>query len=179
MKIVKAILLIFLISLPVSLFSTTQISEKIIYKGKEYILYTTPLEPYFENYPNKRPITQIINTALVRGYQATYEIIGNKLYVKDIEVYYSANKRNQLNSVFRDIFPGISNVNADWFSGWLILPYGEIVNCLVPVGSQPEHSNYLIFKIEKGKVIEELDLNTEEYNIFKKQELNASNYLLI
>ncbi|MEO1516272.1 MAG: hypothetical protein AAFV95_14715 [Bacteroidota bacterium] len=69
-----------------SLFATAQYPDVIIFEGKKYMLYTNPMEPYFEKHPDKKPKGGISSTGLRRGYVTTFVVRENELYLKDIEI---------------------------------------------------------------------------------------------
>ena len=83
----KNLLIIFGIFLSVNLFGTAQISDILIYNNDTVRLYSNPLESYY-NKENPRPedfgIGGCWSTACWRGYQATWEIKDNKLYLVEI-----------------------------------------------------------------------------------------------
>ena len=65
-----------------SLFATGQRSERIIFNGKEYSLFTDPLESLFTEV-NPRPVKLFgyACTASRRGYIATWKIDNGKLFL--------------------------------------------------------------------------------------------------
>ena len=63
---------------------TAQKREKLIYKGKEYGMASEPFNQYILK--NKIDLhLDVINTSLLRGYFGTWEISGNKLFLKEIQ----------------------------------------------------------------------------------------------
>lgn len=85
----RKLILIFLgIVLADNAFGTAQIPDKLIYQGDTIRLYSNPLESLYNN-DNPRPenffkLEGCWNTACWRGYQATWEIKENKLYLIEI-----------------------------------------------------------------------------------------------
>ncbi|MDR2887010.1 MAG: hypothetical protein LBV26_03255 [Bacteroidales bacterium] len=159
------------------IFGTPQIPDKIIYNGKEYrLLHNTPMENYFKKYPDKNPQKGNIPllTGLWRGYVATFEIKGNQLYLKDIEVptegcidnksYYGLSWKSVLN----EIFPNTKLVKIDWMTGLLILPTGEIVEHEQRYGDYPTYENYILLEIDKGILKKEKQVGHKEYEEFKE-----------
>ncbi|MDR0515679.1 MAG: hypothetical protein LBH25_01380 [Fibromonadaceae bacterium] len=53
-------------------FATAQEPDLLIHNGEKYDLTVNPMEPFFKENPEKRPPSP--NTALWRGYIATFEI---------------------------------------------------------------------------------------------------------
>jgi len=155
-------------------FATAQYPDKILYNNKEYSLLTNPLEKYFEQHEDKRPKNTEMSSALWRGYIATFEIIENQLYVKEIEiqVWNEKSDETEWKSVINDIFPKPEDRKIDWFNGLLTLPYGEIIN-YVHMGYASTYENYTIIEIQKGKYIKSKDLNFKEYDNFKERQFEA------
>lgn len=172
MKILTAILLSILSFAKVS--ATAQYPDKISYNGKEYSLLTNPLEKYFEKNEEKRPKGGMISTALWRGYVASFEIIENQLFVKDIKIkIWNENSDNaQWKSVIHEVFPEAKQRKIDWFNGILTLPYGEMVN-YVHMGYGSTYENYILIEVEKGKSIRTKDLNFKDYENLKEKQFEA------
>jgi hypothetical protein len=118
------IILILFIFVNSTVFGTFQTPDRIIYNGKEYLLFSYPLESFFSQYPDKRPKTEIISTALWRGYVATFEMKDNQLYLIDIKIQISTkdgegNHNSSWKSVLNDVFPNLEVVKVDWMTGLL------------------------------------------------------------
>ena len=165
------------IFLSTTVFGTSQTPDKIIYKGKEYMLYTNPLESYFEKYPDKRPEGDIMSTSLWRGYVATFEIIDNQLFIKYINIEISTkdekgNDKYSWKSVLNEVFPNQELVKIDWMTGLLVLPYGKIVN-YVHMGYASTYENYILLEIDKGNLKTEKSFDYEKYEEFKEKQFQA------
>ena len=116
---------ILLVSVHEIVSGTPQTLDKIIHYGKEYVLLTYPMESFFEKYPEKRPKNIVQSTGLTRGYVATFEIIDDQLYLKDIEIIVverSEEKPVSVNwkSVKYEVFPNQDLVKIDWITGELV-----------------------------------------------------------
>jgi hypothetical protein len=100
---------------------TAQVSERLIYGGKEIPLFTNPLSLYLKNVglSFKSP-----HTANWRGYVGTWEIIEDsgveRLYLAAL----SAHKSYEDILGLSDVFPGYDKVFAHWFTGELRCPQG-------------------------------------------------------
>jgi hypothetical protein len=109
--------------IPFNTYATAQYPDKIIYNGIEYGLLVNPLEAYLSVNPDKRPKSNMRSTALWRGYVATFEILNNELYLKDIKIEKSAAdiiQRTEWVSVLPEFLDGKPNLKIDWFPGyWL------------------------------------------------------------
>ncbi len=158
-------------------FSTAQYPDKIIYNGKEYSLHSNPLESYFEKHPEKRPQGDVISTALWRGYVATFEVVENQLFLKDIEVEVSdtsSKKKDETKwkSVLTEVFPNSEPLKVDWMIGLLVLPCGKVVN-YVHMGYGSTHESYILLEINTGDLIKEKEYNYNEYTKFKERQFQA------
>ena len=176
------------------LHATAQIPDKLIYRGEVYGLSVNPLETFFDENPEKR-VKGWTSTALWRGYVATFEIRDSILFVSNVEIqgpqsgiiswtlppgltheekirYEPKNHDSILfsfNSVFRDIFDSDSAMVADWFSGLLVLPKGEMVD-YVHMGYASTFECYYLLQIDHGILIKEKELDGDEYMEFKKRQ---------
>lgn len=144
--------------------ATAQIPDKIIYEGKEYALFTNPLEVYFSMHPDKRPESDLMSTALWRGYIASFELIDGQLFVTDIEieVWNEEAKEAAMKSVIDDVFPDLADRTINWFSGMLTIPYGNMVS-YIHMGYESLYENYILIQIKNGKFIKSVDIGYEEY----------------
>ena len=163
--------------LGINVFATAQYPDKIIYNGKEYNLHSNPLESYFEKYPDKRPESNIMSSALWRGYIATFEVKDNQLFLKDIKIQYSDTISKESNtykwrSVIKEIFPDSKNVKIDWLTGLLVIPHGELVN-YVHMGYGSTYENYILLEIDKGDLKKEKHFKYEEYERFRERQFQA------
>lgn len=169
--------LILTLSLVLDVFATTQVSDIIIYQGKKYGLHSNPMEPYFEKNPNKRPQDGIVTTALWRGYVATFEIIVNQLFLKDIEILYKDTTSKKASntkwvSVLHQIFPSPQALKIDWLSELIVLPQGEPLNNDEIVHGST-YTEYILLEIDKGYLKKEIKYSHKEYEEFKERQFQA------
>ncbi len=171
----RALLVVFLAIFCIqTAWGTAQISDRLIYNGKEYAMFTNPMEVYFEKHPDKRPQSDVISTANWRGYVATFEIRGKYMYVKniDITIYNEEEDSYIRKNVLNEIFPEQQEVKVDWMTGLLVLPYGEIIN-YVHMGYASTYEHYIILEIKEGKLKKEKKLDYEQYVEFKEKQFQA------
>ncbi|OAN61879.1 hypothetical protein A8B79_05515 [Balneola sp. EhC07] len=154
---------------------TAQVPDEIIYNGKKFDLNSTPLETFFERYPEKKPKTDIISSANWRGYVAKFEILENEFYVTDIEITVSDKEHDSYpykqKSVFKEVFPEASKVKLDWYNGILILPYGKLRN-YVHMGFASTYSKYWLLEIKNGVLTEARNYNYKKFAQFKKRQFD-------
>lgn len=113
---------------------TKQIGELFYYKGNKYISGSVPFNIYLEQ---KGIRTIRINTSFWRGYSGKWEIKDNKLFliamdagiIKEGDDRDESDIRRSEDYLIVDLdyfFPGQKEVFADWFSGNIALPCGEL-----------------------------------------------------
>ena len=124
---------------------TAQVHEKLIYEGEEVSMAFCP--PLPKRDPRIRERTDeemagcdpiVFSTACWRGYVATWEIKDGKFYLVDIMGRYK--------------LVAETPIFADWFSGVLRIPKGEILHH-VHMGFGTVYAQELHVKIEKGVVV--------------------------
>lgn len=156
-------------------FATAQYPDKIIYKGKEHSLHSNPMEVYFAKHPEKKPRSEIISSALWRGYVATFEIADGSLLLKDVEIEVTNPDREHdfiFKSVIEQIVPAGERLKIDWFNGLLVLPEGKIVN-YVHMGYGSTYERYTLLAVEKGVFKSERNFGYKEYEAFKQRQFEA------
>jgi len=159
-----------------TVFGTAQIPDKIIYHGKEYDLIYNPMEIYFKKNPFKIPEDACISTSLWRRYIATFEVKNNQLYLKDINILVDDTtdheNRIKLKSIMNDVFPNQDIIKIDWLTGFLVLPYGEIVD-YVHAGYDSTYENYLLLQFENGRFKKQKKFKYKEYEVFKEKQFEV------
>jgi hypothetical protein len=161
----------------VNVLATAQAPDLIIYQGKEYALETNPMEAYFSKYPDKKPKTEVMSTGLWRGYIATFEFQDKSLVLKDIKIRSAANLGNadyesSWKSAIKQVVPKGETLKIDWFSGILVLSYGDIVN-YVHMGYGSTYSNYILLSVKNGNLTSERKFDYKEYEKFKEKQFQA------
>jgi hypothetical protein len=136
--------------------------ERLIYKGKTYMMCSTPLETYFEEeHPRPREF-DATSTACWRGYIGTWKIEGGRLCLLklirerweiDEETGESRDWEEEipLSLLFGEEKPPILAV---WYSGVLRLPQGEQLR-YVHMGFGSIYEKDLYITVKKGRVVRE------------------------
>ena len=126
---------------------TAQRADIIIIEGKEYPLFTNPLEDYWTE-DNPKPPIGLTMTSCWRGYIASWEIKDGSLYLTDITI---RTPNGDAGSEY--FFPNTTGkIKATWYSGELRIPQGE---CLQYVHGEYE-SVYLtewFIDVKDGKIV--------------------------
>lgn len=159
---------------------TAQTPELFIYKNLQLTIKCEPLKQYFENFKNL-PKFIFNDTDCDRGYVGKWEIKEKKLYLIDLNGF-TSNGNINLNY----LFPQKSEVFADWFSGEINIPQGEVMEYsrLTPI----LYEKYIVLTFENGILIKEQlrdnkakflnPLNFTSYlDEFVKKEINSSSLL--
>ncbi len=176
-----------LLTLSCALFSlsamaTIQQPDFIWHNGQKYKLSTYPLNAYLRLFPEKEVVVEhdAYSTNLWRGYIATFELVGDELFVKDVIVQLSSEELKEkglyrknysyydgFKSVLRVLFPEGTSLKADWYSGILVCPYGRIVK--TPVYT----AKYLLLEIKDGILVKTETLNKKQYLRFLEKQREA------
>jgi hypothetical protein len=129
---------------------TAQIHEKIRYQGKRMRLASTPHFP--EDHPrihlsSEQEVEELatdskteimFSTACWRGYIGSWSIRRGKLYLTKLEGRYR--------------LEGKDAIFADWFTGALHIPQGEILD-YIHMGFDTVYEEEIILTVEQGLVI--------------------------
>ncbi|MFV0387586.1 MAG: hypothetical protein ACK5NT_02430 [Pyrinomonadaceae bacterium] len=154
----------------VNALATAQIGDKLIFDGKEYRIQTTPLETYFGENPNLRPETAVHSTNLWRGYIATFEIANKSLKLADIQIQ-TVNDKNdvELKSVFDKYINAGGTSDISWFTGYLIAPYGKMVD-YEPMGFGSTFEHYLLISVENGEQKRTFNFSGRQFSEFRAKQ---------
>lgn len=172
-RLVKKILLLTIMMLPTWVLATAQQSDVLIIADKELNLNTNPLEKQLETMEWKPPEEARIWSSNWRGYIATWKIENNQLYLKEVTIQVddpdSDDDIDQVSkSILKTLFPSKDKIFADWYSGALIAPDGEMTN-YVHMGYGSTYERYQILRIKNGNVIEHLEMSQDEFTNYKNQ----------
>ena len=133
-----------------------QLADAILFEGNKLDLYSNPLEEYWLKSKKKRPAFTTSEDCR-RGYIAHWEIRDNQLLLTNVDGIISKRGlfgRKPVNCTMKMLFskPGQNGVKADWFSGKLRIPKGNM--------TQYEHSGYnsrfereMIITVDKGNIL--------------------------
>ncbi len=132
---------------------TVQRSDRLIYLGETVSLWSQPLDVYFK-LARIVPRFAIHRTDNWRGYIATWEIIGERLYLK----YINAETEDGTKVTLATFFPtSLERVFADWFSGSLYVPRGDVLESGHFIMYGAVYERELVIKIKKGRVTKTLE----------------------
>ena len=123
---------------------TAQRTEELYYNDDIYKMASEPLQPYLESLRN--PIEFVYpSTACWRGYCGTWEIKDDKLYLIKLRGFIYERREVDINYVF----PGEPIVFANWFSGEIMLPMGNLLH-YIHAGYESVYEQDLFLEFESG-----------------------------
>jgi hypothetical protein len=163
---------------PLIAFSTAQRGDILVLKGKKYSIYTNPLRPFLDRNPGRLPESNIISTSNWRGYVATWEVKNDRLVLTDVGMLQSVGKPSEVNpsteirSVMATMFPEQNEVLADWFTGNIIIPDGELVR-YVHMGYASMYSKYIILQVKNGAITRNWTAENVEFIKFRDAQFAA------
>lgn len=156
------LILLALLSMPISSMATPQVPDKLIYKGKMWSLFANPLESFYKG-GKSRPKFQIEPRAgwsnNHRGYIATWEVKDSYLYLIEIDSWiceppFSGNcMKVDLKELFGEKYQN-GRVKADWFSGDLRMPEGKMLQ-YVHMGYVSLYERDTIVTVKSGEIMDE------------------------
>lgn len=117
----------------------------------------------------------MISSANWRGYTASWEIADGQLVLRDVTLLVAAGDSGDYapKSILGDLFPSTAApVVADWYSGALIVPDGEITH-YVHMGYGSSYERYQVLRVAAGRVVEHLKLSAGEFERYKADKFEA------
>lgn len=161
---------------------TIQSRESLKYNGKWMGMMTTPLDQYQSKLENP-PELLILSTNCWRGYNGAWEIKENKLFLTGLSAYIKdldhptevlGNMRKGVRQVGVELyFPGKAEVFADWFTGELSIPMGEVLkpyNLYSVVHEKELHMEFKNGVLVKSWVLENKTKMEDEDDLHKPPE---------
>lgn len=118
------LLAIYIFLFGTALMATVQQPDLIRIRGTVGQMASEPLERYFEQFPKKQPRSTIISSNLWKGYHARFEVIDERLFLKEIRVREDRTflfLRSEWKTVTKDVFPKRSDRFLSWFTGFIFL----------------------------------------------------------
>lgn len=155
--------------------ATAQASDLLIVEGVELALNTNPLETQLEQKQWKPPEEALISSANWRGYIATWEVKEDKLFLREVTILVRdpKNEREYVRKpITSDLYPGASEVFAEWYTGALIVPDGKMIR-YVHMGYGSSYDHYQIFRVHAGEVVEHLSMTGAEFEAYKENKFVA------
>jgi len=171
----KVLMLCLAMAIAPAVKATAQASDLLIVGGKEFSLNTNPLETQLQKKQWRPPENAVITSANWRGYLATWEIKDGRLFLKDVTIGVSDSKNRRdyvRKSITQELYPGATEVFADWYTGALIVPDGKMTR-YVHMGYGSSFDHYQVFRVRAGKVVEHLSMTGAEFEAYKEAKFAA------
>lgn len=171
------VLCLLLSTLPALAGATAQIPDTIEIDGKDLPLNTNPLSAQLQARGWRPPDDASQSTANWRGYVARWRIDGDALVLVDATIDVRGSKDDvayepRTRSIKAELFPGQTRVVADWYSGMLIIPDGELTR-YVHMGYGSSYDHYQLVRVKDGKVVEHLAMDEAAFEAYKSKAFKA------
>jgi hypothetical protein len=178
MNLLRACLALLLLVLSDPAAATAQAPDYVIVDGERIALHTNPLSKWLEQHPGAMPEPKFVSTGNWRGYVATFEVAGDRLWLRHVEVREPGPDDAEgrptwvKTDLLRTLFPGDAPVAADWYSGALVAPRGKLVE-YVHMGYGSQYERYTVLSFRAGVVTARRDLTHDEYVAYRKAQFRA------
>ncbi|WP_140909731.1 hypothetical protein [Cognatiluteimonas lumbrici] len=177
MKLLQACFLTALLALSTPASATSQVPDKLILDGEQLSLATNPLASLIRTGRIKLPEPAEHWSSNWRGYVATWSIRDDRLLLTKIDVLLKPeHSKEDVDAVPVNVLPQLFNgepeVFADWFSGTLIVPRGEIVN-YVHMGYGSTYERYTVLHLAQGRLLSRQDLSATQYEALRRERFAA------
>ncbi|NOU59605.1 hypothetical protein [Marinifilum caeruleilacunae] len=174
----RLIKILTIILLPLSGYATGQVGDILIYKGDTLKLFANPLEEYFEK-KQKRTINEYelkwTSTACYRGYQATWELTNDSLFL--VRIQKGCYSKNPEYFNLKEEF-GTERVFAHWFTGNTLAPKGKLIQYFHS-GYDSLYEKELTFSFTSGILTEQIEYdNSKSYkSVFTENQDSLRNFI--
>ncbi len=161
-----------------SVFATGQVPDYMIYKGDTVVIFSNPLEQYFQQI-GKRELIGFVgcgSTACWRGYKAIWELKNDSLFLRKITSCHKDCGLEIKDADLKKMF-GTENVFANWFTGEIIIPQGKQVKYIhMGYASIYEKELHISFKnglqtnertVSNEKIANKIELEKKQMQIAK------------
>ena len=123
-----------------------QIMDSISIKRRKYFIYEEPLEQHLSDH-DLHGMFIPPHTACWRGYIATWKLKYNKLYLIGLKGFDGTDSEHPKLSL-QDLFPGQTEIFADWFTGNF-----QYISCKSDELYVPFSPNWIHITFNKGVLI--------------------------
>jgi hypothetical protein len=136
-------------------------ADLFVTHGKKNVMLTAPLDAYWlqhaeqsPNYPAPSPLQQ-------RAYRATWYIDKNQLQLSSLLGWHDLQPLTLAKQLPKP---------ATWYTGILVVATGQPVSYDM-LGDPLAYSSYQLYHIEKGHMIQQINMNLPQYTAYKKKQL--------
>jgi len=138
---------------------TSQVTEILVYRGQQFAMQATPLDPYLRSLRGgRRRKFAATSTAHWRGYLGTWEIIDGMLTLVALEGDLKFRRQKELHFEEADLataFPWHHGpLQATWFTDTVTCPEGRLLD-FVHAGFRSVYERTRSLRFEAGRLVEE------------------------
>jgi len=156
--------LLLLVWLLASWSATAQQVDLLHVDGEVLQTTSTPLAPHLAKTGWTLPEDATITPSNARGYLAVWAVEDGQLVLQDATIIaFRLETGIGPQSIKGELFPGQARVVADWYTGALVVPDGEVVEDSF-MGSFPRFDHYQVFRVASGVVLERLSLTGAQFD---------------
>lgn len=172
-RLIRTAVLLCALAIPMLVEATAQDPDVLLIDGKEHALNTNPLQAHLEAQRWAPPKDVVRMSSNWRGYVAKWAVTDGRLTLTDVTVLVEAEDDEMAEkSILGDLFPGKSRIVADWYSGALIVPDGNMVE-YVHMGYGSTYDHYQVLRVASGRVIEQLSMSADEFRQYRARKFEA------
>lgn len=132
---------------------TAQEGEVILYKKKRYYMATEPLEAYLATREDIK--FGFATSACWRGYKGKWKVKHKKLYLINLSgILMNHPLTINATNAMEQLFPGQKEVFAQWFTGEIRIPIGEMLE-YVHMGYESRFEKEIILEFKNGVLTSE------------------------
>lgn len=146
---------------------SSQVREILVYNNEEYRMAEEPLRKYLAKLDNEMNLDYVFSNCW-RGYAGKWEISHNKLYLTELASMTDGGYIFDM----KVLFPGKKKVFAEWYSGEIRIPRGEMTN-YIHMGYASVFEEDLFLELENGILINSWVIKNTEKTVRSKGELNT------
>ena len=159
--------------LPSLSLATAQEPDLLVIDGKTVALETNPLSSLIKSGTIKLPEPDEQWSSNWRGYVAKWELREDRLILKELTVLLlppgaKPEADAAPTNVLQTVFDGKDEVPANWYTGTLVLPRGDIIN-YVHMGYGSTYERYTVLRINSGQLVSHEDLSADQFMTLRKQ----------
>jgi hypothetical protein len=167
--------------------ATAQEPDRLQLDGDVVALNTNPLSPWLRDHPDALPEPDVVSSSRWRGYVATWAIRDDRLWLTRVEMELDEPGGDvgeteeedpvldfdaSTHDVLPRLFAGRHEVVAEWYTGTLIVPRGELVD-YVHMGYGSTYEHYVVIVVDRGQVMSRQDLDAEGFIALRKRRFEA------
>ncbi len=151
--------------------ATWQISDILIYEGKEYPILNTMMSSYFDKYPDRDPKddSQGRCSGSWRGYQAVFEVSEDVIYLKDI----FSDPCRERKSVLKKVTPDGKRLAIDWYTSFVTSVGGDNPAYVYSDEFLDSFEKYAFFQVDGGRISKVRQFDNKGYREFKKRQFEG------